>query len=194
MIDARKMSVKERVELGEKLIFGKVGAGRTEFAVGRAQCTLCHDFFQELKPAAGEPDARPSPPFGPHFFNHFTERIERLLASPEYRQRSKNTEQPEAFPGSGHATSVIEYLAESNICPSCYVTPGFGTRNSHDRQSPMPMIHKPPISLTIDEMIAIDTWLYVHDGKEPPSPNDIEKTYRKFIPESEWEQVAHPSR
>ena len=189
--DVREMSVKERVELGETLIFGKVGAGRTEFAVGKAQCTLCHDFFRELKPAAGEPDARPSPPYGPHFFNHFTERIERLVASPEYRQRPTDTEQPEAFPGSGHATSVIEYLAESNICPPCYVVPGFGVRDTHDRESPMPMIHKPPISLSLDEMVAIDTWLYAHDGKEPPSPDDIEKAYRKFIPEAEWRDVAH---
>lgn len=186
IVDVRKMSVKERAALGEKLIFGKRGASRTEFTVGKAQCTLCHDFFQELKPAAGEPYPRLSPPYGPHFFNHFTERIERLVASPKYRQKSKDTEQPETFPGSGHATSVIEYLAESNICPPCYVVPGFGVRNTHDRESPMPKIHKPPISLSLDELMAIDTWLYFYDGKEPPSPDDIEKAYRKFIPKYDW--------
>lgn len=90
------MSVEGRAVLGEKLIFGLKGASRTEFRVGRAQCTVCHDFFQELKPAAEFP--RPSPPYGPHFYDHFTERVQRLVANPEYRQRPKDTEQPEAFP------------------------------------------------------------------------------------------------
>ncbi len=192
--DVRDMAVKDWAELGERLIFGEQGTSRTEWRVGKAQCTLCHDFFQEQKPTGELQFPRPSPPCGPHFFDGFTTRIERLAASPEYRQRPRTTAQPEAFPGSGIATSVIECLAESNICPSCYVVPGFGVRNTHDRESPMPMIHKPPISLSLDEMMAIDTWLYVHDGKEPASPDDIEKAYRKFIPTSEWEQIAHPSR
>src|SRR6476620_2381091 len=51
--------------------------------------------------------------FGFKRSDYFTERVQRLIASPEYRQRSKDTEQPEAFPGSGIATNVIEYLAES---------------------------------------------------------------------------------
>jgi len=192
MVDARAMSIKERAALGEKLIFGAEGASRTKFRVGTAQCTLCHAFFKESDMADSE--HYPSPPYGPHFFDHFTERIQRLVASPEYRQRPRDTEQPEAFPGSGIATNVIEYLAESNICPSCYVVPGFGVRNSHDRESPMPWIHKPPISLSIDEMIALETWLYLHDGKEPPSPDEIEKAYRKFVPESQWHELIHPPR
>jgi hypothetical protein len=188
--DVGKMSVNERVKLGEQLIFGEKGASRTEFRVGKAQCTLCHAFFKEWT-MDGQFS---SPPYGPHFFDHFTERIERLVESPKYRQRSTDTEQPEAFPGSGHATTLIEYLAESNICPSCYVVPGFGMKNSHDRESPMPKIHKPPISLSLDELIAIDTWLYLHDDKEPPSWDDMEKAYRKFIPETEWNDLARPSR
>lgn len=187
-IDVKSMSVKERVELGEKLMFGTVRASRTEFRVGKAQCTLCHAFFIEWTLN----EQFPSPPYGPHFFPHFTQRIERLIASSEYRQRPADTEQPEAFPGSGHATTLIEYLAESNICPSCYVVPGFGMKNSRDRESPMPKIHKPPISLSLDELIAIDTWLLVHDGKEPPLPGDIEKAYRKFIPEAEWHEIDCP--
>lgn len=192
--DVHAMSVKERMGLGETLIFGEEGASRTEWRVGRAQCTLCHDFFEDQEPAAGEQYPRPSPPYGPHFFPGFTERIERLLASPEYRERPPNTEQPEAFPGSEIATNVIEYLAESNVCPSCYVVPGFGRRNSHDRESPMPKIHTPPISLTVDEMIAIDTWLYVHDAKQPPSPEDIKQAYKRFIPDAEWQKIDHPGQ
>ncbi|HET7059111.1 MAG TPA: nitric oxide reductase, partial [Nitrospiraceae bacterium] len=30
------------------------------------------------------------------------------------------------------------------------------------------------------------TWLYVHDGKEPFSPQEIENAYRKFIPKNDW--------
>lgn len=82
-----------------------------------------------------------------------------------------------------HATS-IEYIAESHTCPSCYVVGGFGLKGSENRESPMPKIHKPPISLSIDELIAVDTWLFVREGEIPPSPETIETTYRKFIPES----------
>jgi hypothetical protein len=184
IVDVREMSVKERADLGERLIFGSVGTSGTELEVGKAQCPLCHGFFKGSKMA--DPNEYPSPPYGPHFFNHFTERIERLVASPQYKQRPRNTVQPEAFPGSGIATSLIEYLAESNVCPSCYVVPGFGVRDTHDHESPMPAIHKAPIGLTIDELIAVDTWLYVHDCKEPPSPQEIENAYRKFVPASEW--------
>ena len=152
IIDVREMSVKERADLGEKLIFGSVGASRTDFAVGKAQCPLCHGFFKESKMA--DPNEYPSPPYGPHFFNNFTQHIERLVASRQYKQRPRNTVQPEAFPGSGIATSLIEYLAESNVCPSCYVVPGHGINGTEDRESLMPAIHKPPIGLTIDELIA----------------------------------------
>lgn len=183
-VDVREMSVKKRAELGEKLIFGVVGGNKVEYeaAVGKVQCPLCHGFFKESKIA--DPNQFASPPFGPHFIN-FIQRIERLVASSQYKQRSHNTKQPEAFPGSGIATSVIEYLAESNVCPSCYVVPGFGVPGTGDLESLMPRIHKPMISLSLDELIAVDTWLYVHDGKEPPSPQEIESAYRKFVPAAE---------
>ena len=191
-VDVKKMSVKERAEVGERLIFGALGTTPADDAIGPAQCALCHGFFKESKRA--DSSHYPSPPWGPHFFDNFTGRIERLIASPQYRQRPKDTEQPEAFPGSGIATSVIEYLAESNVCPSCYVVPGFSVRDSQDRESLMPKIHTPPISLSIDDLIAIDTWLFVHDGKEPPSPDEIEKAYRKFIPRSKWNELNRSPR
>jgi len=83
-----------------------------------------------------------------------------------------------------HETS-IEYIAESHTCPSCYVVGGFGLKGTENRKSPMPRIHKPPISLTIDELIAIDTWLFVREGEIPPTAEIIEAAYRKFIPESD---------
>jgi|RhiMethySRZTD1v2_1073278.scaffolds.fasta_scaffold52262_5 tetratricopeptide (TPR) repeat protein len=175
--DFGALSSEQRAELGEVLLFGETGfypAGESSL-IGRAQCALCHAFSKDTQMAKN-----PSPPWGPHFFE-FTKRIKELIASPQYQNRSTKTEQPEAFPGSGIATSVIEYLAESNICPSCYITPGFGIRNTRDRESPMPKIHAPPISLTIDEMIAIDTYLLTREGEHVPTLAVMRAAYEKFL-------------
>jgi hypothetical protein len=91
-----------------------------------------------------------------------------------------------------HDTS-IEYIAESHVCPSCYVVGGFGVKGTENRESPMPPIHKPPISLSIDELIAVDTWLFWHEGEVPPSPDEIRAVYEKLIPPDErpkgpWEE------
>ncbi len=91
----------------------------------------------------------------------------------------------ESFPNSGRSTSGIEYIAESHACPDCFVVAGFGTKGSNDRQSPMPKIHKPPIALSMNEMIAVDTWMYYREGVEPPSPDEIRVAYEKFIPPAE---------
>jgi len=175
--DFDALSVEQRAELGEVLLFGEtgfypVGEG---YLIGRAQCALCHAFSKDAGMAKN-----PSPPWGPHFFS-FTGRIKQLITSAQYQQRSKKTEQPEAFPGSGIATSLIEYLAESNICPACYITPGFGIRGSKDYESPMPKIHAPPISLSIDEMIAIDTYLLKKEQEEIPPLSTMRAAYAKFL-------------
>lgn len=91
-----------------------------------------------------------------------------------------------------HDTS-IEYIAESHVCPSCYVVGGFGMKGTENRESPMPAIHKPPISLSIDELIAVDTWLFWHEGEIPPLPDEIRTVYEKLIPPDErprgpWEE------
>ncbi len=80
-----------------------------------------------------------------------------------------------------HATS-LDYIVESHVCPSCYVVGGFGVKGSDNRESPMPKIHKPPISLTIDELVAVDTWLFFQEGEIPPSPETIAEAYKKLIP------------
>ena len=91
-----------------------------------------------------------------------------------------------------HATS-IEYLAESHVCPTCYVVGGFGVKGTENRVSPMPRIHKPPISLTIQELIAVDTWLYVKDGETPPHPEIIEEISNQLIPERDRPVSYHQS-
>jgi len=177
IVDVREMSVKERTDLGEKLIFGKVGGSQVQGAIGKAQCPLCHGFNKESLSERA-----------PNLLGITTRAGERLK-DPRYhlgKPNERDTVQKEAFPGSGTATNALEYLAESDACPSCYVVAGFGVLESHDRESPAVISFKPPISLSIDELIAITTWLYVHDGKEPPSPQEIENAYRKFVPATEW--------
>jgi hypothetical protein len=107
------------------------------------------------------------------------------LGEPEKR----TTVQHEAFPGSGTATNALEYLVESDVCHSCYVLEGWGIRGSHDTDSAAPSSVRPPISLLVDEVIAVITWLYVHSNEPPPSPGEIEAAYRKFIPKAQWEAM-----
>jgi hypothetical protein len=49
----------------------------------------------------------------------------------------------------------------------------------------MPKVHKAPIGLTIDELVAVDAWMFAREGQEPPSVDEIRKAYEKFIPEGE---------
>lgn len=174
----------QRAQFGELLLFGKLGTTGKDEAVGRAQCALCHAFSKDSPMVEWE-----SPPWGPHFFD-FVPRIEGLIASPQYQQRPRNTIQPEAFPGSGTATSVIEYLAESMVCPNCFVMPGFVVKGTQDRESPMPAIHKPPISLTVEEMIAIDTWMLVQNGETVPPLSEMRAAYEKFLPPEDRPETA----
>jgi len=116
------------------------------------------------------------------------ERAKKQLEDPRYHKGKpgdRDTAQKEAFAGSGTAEGGQEYIAESHACPSCYVVSGFGVKGTNDKESPMPTIHKPPISLSLGELAAVDTWLYVREGKEPPSYEEIIKAYEKFIPEAD---------
>ncbi|HJT19378.1 MAG TPA: c-type cytochrome, partial [Nitrospira sp.] len=42
-----------------------------------------------------------------------------------------------------------------------------------------------PISLSLPELAAVDTWFYVREGREAPSYEEITKSYEKFIPEAD---------
>ena len=173
-------SAQERALKGEELILGAlVGpATKEKFFVGRGQCTLCHavskgEWRQECdEHAACAPD-----------LHGISQRTKLLLTSPEYLQRRKDSVQREAFPGSGIAATVVEYLAESNVCPSCYIVPVSITPPSpFERKSFMPTIHTPPISLSREELITIDTWILMQDGEEIPSVAAMRAAYDKFLP------------
>jgi hypothetical protein len=179
--DVRRMSVQERADLGEKIIFGAVGASGTQGAIGKGQCPLCHGFQKGFLSERA-----------PNLFGIPTRALAQLK-DPRYSQADpskRDTVQKEACPGCGTAQTAAEYIAESHACPNCYVVVGFGVKGSNDRESPMPAIHKPPIALSFDELIAVDTWLFAREGAEPPTPEEIENAYKKFVPEADRPKAA----
>jgi hypothetical protein len=173
------MTTKELTDLGEVIIFGEVG-GYEKRGVGKGQCPLCHTF----KP--GDIGDR-----APNLYGEVI-RAEERIKEPRYLH--PDTVQKESFPGSGRATTADEYIAESHVCPSCYVVQGYGEKGTNDRISPMAADDKPPISLTIEEMIAVHTWIYVHDGLTPPSPKQIRADHEKFIPPDDRHYSLPPGK
>ena len=179
--NVKEMSVGDRADFGEKIIFGGVGASGTQGAIGKGQCPLCHGFNKGFLSERA-----------PNLFGIPTRALEQLK-DPRYSQADPNkrdTVQKEACPGCGTAQTAAEYIAESHACPNCYVVAGFGVKGTNDKESPMPAIHKAPIGLSVDELIAVDTWLFAREGAEPPPPDEIEKAYFKFIPEKDRPKPA----
>lgn len=175
-LDFQSMSSQQLGDEGEKIIFGGIGQSKTQGAIGKGQCPLCHGFQQGFLSERA-----------PNLYG-IPDRSTERLKEPNYHMdapAARNTEQKEAFDGSGTATNAQEYIAESHACPSCFVVTGFGVKGSNDTVSPMPKIHKPPISLTLGELAAVDTWMYTREGKEAPSYDEIVTSYEKFIPEAD---------
>lgn len=180
-LDFQSMTAQQLGDEGEKIIFGGLGQSKVQGAIGKGQCPLCHGFNQgflsERAPNLWDVPAR----------------AEERLNHEKYHMNdpgSRDTVQKEAFEGSGTATTGQEYIAESHACPSCFVVPGFGVKGTNDKESPMPRIHKPPISLTLGELAAVDTWLYVREGKDAPTYEEIQASYEKFIPEADRPQAS----
>ena len=162
------MTTEKLAEMGASIIFDNPG---TMTGAGKGQCPLCHGF------KAGALSER-----APNL-SGIGKRAAERIKDPIYK--TEVTIVKESCSGCGRATTAEEYIAESHSCPSCFVVPGFGVKGSNDKESPMPIIHKPPISLSIDEEIAVDTWLFYRDGETPPTPKEIRAAYEKFIPEAD---------
>lgn len=171
------MTPQQLADEGEKIIFGGIGQSAVQGAIGKGQCPLCHGFQKGFLSERA-----------PNLFG-IPERAEKeRLTDPRYHKgepAKRDTVEKESCPGCGTATTVQEYIAESHSCPNCYVAAGFGVKGTNDKESPMPKIHKPPISLSLPELAAVDTWLYVREGREAPSYEEIIKSYEKFIPEAD---------
>lgn len=90
------------------------------------------------------------------------------------------------------SSSPLVYLAESHVCPNCYVVGGFDVRGTDGKESPMPVITKPPISLSLDELVQVDTWIYFNDGEALPDPEEIKAAYRSTLSEKEWQALTRP--
>jgi len=181
LLNYSKMTTRQLVDEGEKIIFGGLGLAKVEGAVGRGQCTLCHATLEGM---LGER--------APNLFGA-TKRASERLKDPRYhlgKPQDRDTVQREAFPGSGTAITPLEYIAETLLCPSCYVPAGYGMIGSDDKESPDINIIRPPVSLKIDDLVAVTTWLYVHDNQAPPSPTKIVKAFRKFMTPQDWKAVT----
>jgi len=63
-------------------------------------------------------------------------------------------------------------------------------RGTDDKESPDINFIRPPVSLKIDDLVAVTTWLYVHDGQRPPFPAVIVKAFRKFMTPQDWKYVT----
>jgi cytochrome c2 len=188
-LDFSSMSPQQLADEGEKIIFGGVGKNKEQGAIGKGQCPLCHAFH------AGMLGER-----APNLLG-LPERGKERIEDPKYskgKASARDYAQKEAFPGAGTAENAQEYIAESHACPSCYVVAGYGVKGTNDKESPMPAIHKPPISLSLPELAAVDTWLYVREGRDAPPFEDLVKSYEKFVPEAdrpkqEEEKAAGPA-
>ena len=181
LLNYSKMTTRQLVEEGEKIIFGGTGLIKVPGSVGRGQCPLCHTALEGM-----------SAERAPNLFGA-TKRASERLNDPRYhlgKPQERDTVQKEAFPGAGTATTPLEYIAETFLCPSCYVPAGYGAIGTDDKESPDINLTKPPVSLKIDDLVAVTTWLYVHDGQRPPSPAKIVKAYRKFMTPQEWKDVT----
>jgi cytochrome c2 len=166
-VKAEDMPVDKLAERGEAIIFGPENLGKQE-GQGKGQCPLCHGFKQGIVSERA-----------PNLMGIPTRAAQRVQ-DPRYLK--PDSIQTEAFSGSGRATTAVEYIAESHSCPNCFVVVGYGVKGSNDRESPMPIIHKPPTQLTIDELIAVDTWLFFREGGDVPPASEIRAAYEKFIP------------
>jgi len=176
-LDFGSMTPQQLADEGEKIIFGGIGQNKVQGAIGKGQCPLCHAFH------AGMLGER-----APNLLGLPERAGKERLEDPKYHKgepQKREYADKEAFPGSGTAENGQEYIAESHSCPSCYVVAGYGVKGTNDKESPMPKIHKPPISLSLEELAAVDTWLYVREGREAPSYEEIVKSYEKFVPEAD---------
>ncbi len=150
------LPISQLSDVGMEIIFGtktpSFGSGTTP--IGKGQCPLCHMLFLEQKAdrcpnligEAARSTKRPD-----------EERYKMFVTKYADKPEADSGFKPHAKPG------TFQYLTESHYCPNCYVVEGFGLKGSEDMISPMPMIHKPPISLSDVEIVAVEVFLVQQD-------------------------------
>jgi len=159
------LTMEEFAEMGRVIIFGaKQVAGQK--SIGKGQCPLCHTFDP------GDHMGRCPNLFGVEKRSHDRVKEDRYATSPvpigEQEPaagivKGKYDQIPEEFRRANGPDELIgeDYLRESLMCPTCYVVEGFG--KDGDTKSPMPVITKPPISLSRTEVNAVIAYLQSKD-------------------------------
>lgn len=164
VVIADDLTMEDYVEMGRVIVMGaKQVAGQK--SIGKGQCPLCHTFDP------GDHMGRCPNLFGVEGRSHTRIKEDRYLNSPmKVGEKEPATgiikgapdQIPEEYRRSGSPEMTGEdYLRESLMCPTCYVVEGFGSDG--DTKSPMPVIVKPPISLTPVEVNAVIAWLQSKD-------------------------------
>lgn len=188
-----ELTMEEFTEMGRVIVFGaKQVAGQK--AIGKGQCPLCHTFDP------GDNIGRCPNLFGVEERSHSRIKEDRYVNEPIKIGEADSTgivkgkpdQVPEEYRRSGpYELNGEDYLRESLMCPSCYVVEGYG--KAGDKVSPMPVIHKPPISLSPLELNAVLAWLQVKDTPGDfakvtiplPSPEDTAKKEEESSGEEE---------
>jgi len=158
------LTMEEYAEMGRTIVFGsKHVAGQK--AIGKGQCPLCHTFDP------GDNIGRCPNLFGVEGRSHTRIKEDRYLNLPIKVGEKEPAAGivkgrpdliPEAYRRAGSPEMIGEdYLRESIMCPTCYVVEGYG--KDGDTKSPMPVIVKPPISLSPVEANAVIAWLQSKD-------------------------------
>ena len=159
------VTMEEFAEMGRVIIFGaKQVAGQK--AIGKGQCPLCHTFDP------GDHMGRCPNLFGVENRSHDRVKEDRYATSPvaigetepasgivkgkydEIPEEYRRQKGPDEFTGEDN-------IRESVMCPTCYVVEDFG--KDGDTKSPMPIIVKPPISLSRIEVNAVIAYLQSKD-------------------------------
>ncbi len=176
-----EITMEQYTELGNSIVFGANPVPGTK-NIGKGQCPLCHTFDP------GDNIGRCPNLFGVEERSHTRIKEDRYINEPipiggkdgaSGIVKGKPEEIPAEYKRKGSPDLVGEdYIRESLMCPSCYVVKGYG--KAGDTVSPMPLIHKPPISLSPMELNSVIAWLQSKDtpgefGKVTvplPSPDD----------------------
>ena len=158
------LTMEEYAEMGRIIVFGaKQVAGQK--SIGKGQCPLCHTFDP------GDNIGRCPNLFGVQERSGNRIKEERYKTSPvaigekepaSGVMKGMPMEIDAAYRRAGSDELIGEdYLRESLMCPTCYVVEGYG--KDGDTKSPMPVISKPPISLSPVEINAVIAWLQSKD-------------------------------
>jgi len=158
------ITMEDYTEMGRIIVFGAKQVAGSK-AIGKGQCPLCHTFDP------GDNIGRCPNLFGLEERSHTRIKEDRYLNEPikigekdaaSGIVKGKPDEIPAEYKRAGSSDLTGEdYIRESLMCPSCYVVKGYG--KAGDTVSPMPVISKPPISLSPVELNSVIGWLQAKD-------------------------------